>query len=128
MIRNVLLVFVGCSLLFIVMLSALMVFLPNKVLEVSLSQIPSLVGKEVIVQGKLYVHMEYIPEEIPPYNCALQNASGVGDTIGIDWKSPQDDFEGLNVTIVGFVRLGYTGGLWAGTPEYFVEALTVEKS
>lgn len=80
-----------------------------------------------MVRGVLHTHLLYIPEIIPPDNCILESVSTPRESIGVLWN-PKGDIDGENVTVVGFVRLGYTEGLGPRMPVYYVEALTVEKS
>ena len=91
------------------------------------NSLESWVGKLVSVNGKIAVHIISIPEDVPPYNCLLEDPDAkslVG--VGVDWSKSGsvDSLDGKNVTVVGVVTKGYTHACcgWIPTLVYYVDA------
>lgn len=82
-------------------------------------------GVRVRVQGEI-VDIMSIPEEMPPYRCALKDPAA-GIYIGLTW--PNGDFSKVPydkiVTVVGVVVEGQTSGLWRSETVPFLKAESI---
>jgi len=96
-----------------------------RVVPVTVSQLNALpwfwLGKRVSVQGRLHTMLVHIPEEVPPYNCLLFDLD-TESGIGVRWEEPDRSLGGRNVTVIGIMTRGATGGLIGGRLVYFVDA------
>jgi hypothetical protein len=82
------------------------------------------VGKRVMINGVLSGPLATIPEVRYPYGRLLYDPVSMSEYIGVSGQV--SDFAYKNVTLIGVMAKGYTGGLLGGEAVFFIEAEIVE--
>jgi len=94
------------------------------------------VNKMVVVEGKLYGPLVFIPESMPPYNYKLYGSNETIETIGrkgsvsigVLWNGQHDPNFGSIKRVVGIVREGRWLYLWGERPVcYYIEARRIDR-
>jgi hypothetical protein len=95
------------------------------------------VNKLVVVEGKLYGPLVFIPESMPPYNYKLYRSNETIETIGrkgsvsigVLWNGQHDPNFGNIKRVVGIVREGHWLYLYGEHPIcYYIEAKKIDRT
>jgi hypothetical protein len=77
------------------------------------------VGKRVSVEGTITLDIQFIPEEVPPFNCLISSDHA---SFGVLWKNPDYRLDNQNVTVIGIVKYGTANRQDFAVSTYYLEA------
>jgi hypothetical protein len=75
--------------------------------------------KRVSVEGAITLDIQFIPEEVPPFNCLISSDHA---SFGVLWKNPDYRSDNQNVTVIGIVKYGTANRQGFAVSKYYLEA------